>query len=798
MSNLARVVPSPDVATKSPFSFLWKKDGKPLVSKLNLILAFGCVATFAIIMPLPFLGYGAEKNLDWKSFLTICVCIISLMAMVAQKKPEKVMFLAAIFFCITGVLSIAEVVAPFSQEVIFLVALLMALSAGIVQTGIAEALVSKLLGAPKSMALAQFKLVCIVCVVASLVSNITVVIVMIPIVQGWCARIGRPAEKFLQPLAIASSLGGLGTLIGTVTNLLINGELVQAQSEYKEKLAAIGQPNITFGMFEFTPVGASVCIFFAIYTVCVSGFLLSNKKSSHEHEFDFQNSDKNSISANFYSLWFSVRRKSPICGKTVNSCGLTSISGVHVVAIRTHDMKAKSSSQTTTATSSNSKPNSSTRSRGPVTPQQEEYQEDENQEGLGIETHKIPVPDIPQKIVITNQDAIASHHLCADDELHIYLTARAVPLVRNLNGIQLVGVIPRYAILGHRRRHRTLAEVVVSAQSQFIGKPLSSVVIPNSAVAIGMRKTGFHDNPPKSFVSEPETPRVDRRISFGGGAAKPEGASILLEEINVNQDHVSTESDDEENKDYEDDLRELVLAGDTLLVETVPKFYKEYAESIDFVLIKSVPNSRPPKSEKLIDKIQMVIAGVSLISFSLLAALDIINLVLVAAVIVIIMIVSKLMSSEESLAAMDTSILFTILGSFALSNAMTKTNVSKVAGELVVSAGLQLGDFPLLALVYFITGALSGIVNNSTAALLMFDICFLAALDMKTLTVKQVMTAIVMGASSSYTTPIGDITTLMVSSIAGYKFWEFLRFGYPLLVIESFVVAGATLLFVSK
>jgi len=145
------------------------------------------------------------------------------------------------------------------------VAILYVVAAGINSTGGLDYVLNKILGQPKTLAMAQLRLILPVSFVSAFLNNTPVVAVMIPIVQRWAARIQQPVSQLFIPLSFASILGGTCTLIGTSTNLVIAG---QYESMY----------NDTLSLFGLGSVGVPVLLFGTMYVVLFAPFLLPDFK----------------------------------------------------------------------------------------------------------------------------------------------------------------------------------------------------------------------------------------------------------------------------------------------------------------------------------------------------------------------------------------------------------------------------------------------------------------------------------------------------------------------------------------
>ena len=142
-------------------------------------------------------------------------------------------------------------------------------AAGISNTGALDYYMARLLGNPKSVATAQLRLMVPIAVVSAFLNNTPVVAIMIPIVQKWARKCGIANAQLFIPLSFASILGGTCTLIGTSTNLVVEGMM-------RERY-----PNATpMGLFTLSLYGVPVALSGMAYILIASPLLLPGGKSS--------------------------------------------------------------------------------------------------------------------------------------------------------------------------------------------------------------------------------------------------------------------------------------------------------------------------------------------------------------------------------------------------------------------------------------------------------------------------------------------------------------------------------------
>jgi di/tricarboxylate transporter len=158
-------------------------------------------------------------------------------------RVDLVGVLALLVLALTGVLGPAEALAGFSDPVVLMIAGLFVVGEGLFQTGVAQALgrlPARIAGDSEVRLLAAIMVM--VALLSAFMSSTGTVAIMLPVVVGLAWERGIPPSRLLIPLAVASLLGGMLTLIGTAPNIVVSNHL-----------AAMGREPFRF--FTFTPVG---------------------------------------------------------------------------------------------------------------------------------------------------------------------------------------------------------------------------------------------------------------------------------------------------------------------------------------------------------------------------------------------------------------------------------------------------------------------------------------------------------------------------------------------------------------
>ena len=197
---------------------------------------------------------------------TIIILVVTAAFFVAGKlRSDLVALCSLLALLIFQILTPEEALSGFSNSVVIMMVGLFVVGGAIVQTGLAKMISRKVLKLAGTSELRLFLLVMLVtAVIGAFVSNTGTVALMLPIVVSMAMNAESSPRRLLMPLAFASSMGGMMTLIGTPPNLIIQDTLVQA-----------GYPALSF--FSFLPVGVVCLLVGVLVLIPLSRWFLSPK-----------------------------------------------------------------------------------------------------------------------------------------------------------------------------------------------------------------------------------------------------------------------------------------------------------------------------------------------------------------------------------------------------------------------------------------------------------------------------------------------------------------------------------------
>ncbi|SOC41969.1 SLC13 family permease [Salinicoccus kekensis] len=197
----------------------------------------------------------------------IVLMLISLLFEVAR--ADFLVFLFLVIFLLSGVITTEQALSGFSNEGMLTVLLLFIVAGAIQKHGIIENFIYRILGETKSMRGSMVKLLPPISLVSAFLNNTPIVVTLTPILRNWARNNGYAPSKVLIPLSYATILGGTITLIGTSTNLIVHGLLINAGVE-------------GFSFFTLSVVGLPIAIVGLIYILTIGYKLLPDNLGAED------------------------------------------------------------------------------------------------------------------------------------------------------------------------------------------------------------------------------------------------------------------------------------------------------------------------------------------------------------------------------------------------------------------------------------------------------------------------------------------------------------------------------------
>jgi di/tricarboxylate transporter len=218
-------------------------------------------------------------------------------------------------------------------------------------------------------------------------------------------------------------------------------------------------------------------------------------------------------------------------------------------------------------------------------------------------------------------------------------------------------------------------------------------------------------------------------------------------------------------------------AGDVLLVLAASDFRRRANESREFALVASPDGAPAPLRRDKSLVVNLILAGFLVLAVS--GTTSVLVASVTAAAVVVILGIVKPWEARRSI---DLTVLVVLCGSFGIGAAVGKSGLANECASLLIAGLHQFGAVGILAGVLLATVAITQLITNNAAAILMFPIA-LATASQAHLAQRPFVMAILVGASASFITPIGYQTNMIVQGLGGYRWSDFVRLGLlPLLV----------------
>lgn len=239
-------------------------------------------------------------------------------------RADVVALIALLVLTLSGILTTQEALSGFSNPIVIMMVGLFVVGGAIFNTGLAKMVGARLSHLGNGSPTRLFLVVVLATgLIGGFVSNTGTVALMLPIVVSMAASAGASASRFLMPLAFASSIGGMLTLIGTPPNLVI----AEAWEEFS------GEP---LTMFSFLPTGLICLAAGTLLLIPFSKMLSGNKKknagSSKENRTLTDIVDEYNLN---HDLWrVDVPASSPISGLSLGALALRANYGLDVLELR--------------------------------------------------------------------------------------------------------------------------------------------------------------------------------------------------------------------------------------------------------------------------------------------------------------------------------------------------------------------------------------------------------------------------------------------------------------------------------
>ncbi|WP_432799141.1 SLC13 family permease [Poriferisphaera sp. WC338] len=264
--------------------------------------------------------------MTWEAWFVLGVIVTVLVMVMRNMGPAEMLFLGGLTLviavgAITGsdlLPTGAEAVLNFGNAGLVTVGVLFVVVEGLVQTGAMTRMMQPLLGRPKSVFSAQARLLFPVAGLSAFLNNTPIVAMFMPVVDDWCKKAKLNPSKLFIPLSYASIFGGVCTLIGTSTNLIVIGLM----GEYATKPGATEILG-TINMFDLAWVGLPCALIGLAYILIASKWLLPERVPAVSLSDDPRQ----------YTVEMLVEDGGALVGRTIAQAGLRHLPGLYLAEI---------------------------------------------------------------------------------------------------------------------------------------------------------------------------------------------------------------------------------------------------------------------------------------------------------------------------------------------------------------------------------------------------------------------------------------------------------------------------------
>ena len=250
--------------------------------------------------------------MGFDAWMTVAIVAGTVAMLVGTRfAPDVILVGALTLLMVSGVLTPESALLGLANPGLATVGALYVVAAGLVDTGAIHLLGSRLLGRPGSVASAQVRMMLPVTGLSAFLNNTPVVAMMVPFVEEWSRRCRIPVSRLMIPLSFAAIFGGLCTIIGTSTNLIVNGMLIDSTG------------SAGFGFFEIGALGAPLALAGTLYVIGTTRWLLPDRSSPLREPEQVRE----------YTLEMLVETGSSLIGRNLEEAGLRNLPGAFLAEI---------------------------------------------------------------------------------------------------------------------------------------------------------------------------------------------------------------------------------------------------------------------------------------------------------------------------------------------------------------------------------------------------------------------------------------------------------------------------------
>ena len=250
--------------------------------------------------------------MEFEAWLTIGTILTIFVLLALNLVAADLAFIAgAALLAACGVITTNEAFSGFSNPGVLTVAVLFIVAAALRETGVLNHVGHLVLGKARTSCSALKRLIVVVIPMSAFLNNTPIVAIFVPMVLDWCRHHRIAPSKLLMPLSFLAILGGTCTMVGTSTNLVVNGLLLENNMRELQ-------------LFEIGKIGLPYAIIGSIYLCTIGNWLLPERKEFIEQL---------TKSRREYLAEMEVQPGCRLIGKTIEQAGLRQLSGLFLIEI---------------------------------------------------------------------------------------------------------------------------------------------------------------------------------------------------------------------------------------------------------------------------------------------------------------------------------------------------------------------------------------------------------------------------------------------------------------------------------
>ena len=697
------------------------------------------------------------------SYFVIWTTVTILLCMVNDVEPDVLLMFATIMLSIlpgpcTGnqegpdctIISAREAFQGFAAPAILAAATLLVYARCLEETKVVEKLITPCLRGATNEVSAVARLAFPTFFFSSFLNSTPIVAMLIPVCEAWCARSGFKLQVVLMPLSFAAMLGGLTSLLGTASNMVLNAQ-IEADDE---------PPIQPFTFFSQAPAGVPA----ALAGITVMSFLAPVFLGKLGGDAGDIGDDGNAANALPAPMSVRGRASSGMRGSTWSGklTGKITAADEHVhrgyeieVMVMDNCQLLGQACTSIVAACTGAHPET----RGSANPYLDLADDDG---GTSLAADGIA----PVKIVwLMRKDGtkcdgsnanIATTKLEVGDRIMLSLSAHVVPPLRKIVGLTAAAEMASEQYK-HQPKRRCLYEAALTAKS-----PL-----------IGLDHTTAQGHPALQYTvlwavrASPMEVGMSLKMAStkGGPQSVKRGLSAkILGSLSSSAGPLSG-----------------LQVGDCLLLEADEDFQAQHWR-IDpsYSMITIVPGSLPPESGEdakpaWLVAFQFYASVVSLLLMVVVSIMDWMAILPLSFLLMFSLVAIGCITQEQAWVAIKYRVILTIMAAFGLGAALDNTDVADIIAAGLVTFGQASGSFLFLLTVFTVTALLSFLVGSTPAIILLYAAVRLT--ESTGVEIGRTMLALMLGAVCALATPVGFATNLMVQARAGYVFADFFLLG---------------------